>query len=116
MPTLVPCTERFSSERVSAKACSHEFFKAAFAGRFGQFLHEPAAACATHPVSPESFRGCKCLRSVSNFVASKMQFDRSMKSYIHDAVRRLLELHALEERLATFKRSRKNTSPESFRG
>jgi hypothetical protein len=45
-----------------------------------------------------------------------MQFDRSMKSYIHDAVRRLLELHALEERLATFKRSRKNTSPESFRG
>src|SRR5450756_1939270 len=58
MPTLVPCTERFSSERVSAKACSHEFFKAAFASRFGQFLHEPAAACATHPVSPESFRGC----------------------------------------------------------
>lgn len=33
-----------------------------------------------------------------------------MKSYIHDAVRWLLELHALEERLATFKRSRKNTS------
>ena len=33
-----------------------------------------------------------------------------MKSYVHDVVRRLLELHALEERLATFKRSRKNTS------
>ena len=39
-----------------------------------------------------------------------MQFDRSMKSHIHDAVRRLLELHALEERLAMFKRSRENTS------
>jgi predicted nucleic acid-binding Zn-ribbon protein len=39
-----------------------------------------------------------------------MQFDRSMKSYVHDVVRRLLELHALEERLATFKRSRENTS------
>src|SRR6266852_1069329 len=38
-----------------------------------------------------------------------MRFDRSMKSYVHDAVRRLLELHALEERLATFKRSRENT-------
>ena len=33
-----------------------------------------------------------------------------MKSYIHDVVRRLLELHALEERLATFKRSHENTS------
>jgi hypothetical protein len=51
----------------------------------------------------------KGLWSASNFLASKMRFDPSMKSYIHVAVRRLLELHALEERLATFKRSRENT-------
>lgn len=35
-----------------------------------------------------------------------MQFDRSMKSYIHDLVSRLLELHSLEERLAAFPRKR----------
>jgi hypothetical protein len=71
--------------------------------------HEGRLAAHDQPPSCNEII-CKCLRSVSNFVASKMQFDRSMKSYIHDAVRRLLELHALEERLATFKRSRKNTS------
>jgi predicted nucleic acid-binding Zn-ribbon protein len=44
-----------------------------------------------------------------------------MKSYIHDMVSRLLELHALEERLATFRKSRENTGDvkalmESLRG
>src|ERR1035437_2421385 len=53
MPTLMPCTERFPSERVSAKACSREFFKAAFAGRFGQFLHARAPACATQPIGSD---------------------------------------------------------------
>jgi predicted nucleic acid-binding Zn-ribbon protein len=50
-----------------------------------------------------------------------MRLGGLMKSYIHDMVSRLLELHALEERLATLKKSRENTGDvkaliESLRG
>ena len=43
-------------------------------------------------------------------LALNVRFNHSMKSYIHDIVSRLLELHALEERLQTFPRSRDQTT------
>jgi hypothetical protein len=51
----------------------------------------------------------KRLRPASNFVASKMQLGGSMKSPVHEVVKRLLELHVLEERLAALQRSHENT-------
>jgi predicted nucleic acid-binding Zn-ribbon protein len=80
-----------------------------------QILHKAAfvaSAGLPHMARPRSRNEIirKRLRSASNFVALKMRFNRSMKSYIHDMVSRLLELHALEERLATFEKSREDTS------
>ncbi len=52
----------------------------------------------------------KWLHSACGLVALKMRRDSLMKSYIHAMVSRLLELHALEERLATSRKSREKTS------
>jgi hypothetical protein len=41
------------------------------------------------------------LRHAATFVALKLHFSCRMKRYVHDIVRRLMELTSLEERLAT---------------
>jgi len=82
-------------------------------------LHNPHAATAkTAPVPAGRSAGReaervqgeskslenKRLHDQSAKVASKLRWLQTMKSYIHDIVRRLLELHGLEERLAALRR------------
>ena len=82
-------------------------------------LHNPHAATAkTAPVPAGGSVGretervqCESkslennrLHDQSGKVASELRWLQTMKSYIHDIVRRLLELHGLEERLAALRR------------